>query len=91
MKITIDTKEESVEDLRKLISYLKSICGEEGTYNTSSDSFGQSNARDIPEDSAPAFVGLFGDSPINSENDDNEENLSEKENKDDSDYGVETY
>jgi hypothetical protein len=73
MEIKIDTKKDSPDDIRKTIEFLKTLVG----LSSSSDF----NANG---DAANAMVGLFGDTPVLSneatKSSDGEEDEEEKEN-----------
>lgn len=52
MKITIDTKEDSHEDIKKVIRMLQNLVGEEKVYT---------NQGNIFDDSKPVTENVFGD------------------------------
>ena len=54
MKITIDTKEDSHSEIRKVINLLTHLLGEGSSEVLSSD--------ETPEESAAAFTNMFGNS-----------------------------
>lgn len=55
MEIKIDTKKDSSEDIRKTIEFLKTLID---ASNSSGSSFNTSS------DAATGMVGLFGDTPV---------------------------
>ena len=78
MKITIDTKEDSHDDLRKVIRMLQHMVGE------SNDGAILSNSSSGPsEESTGAFFNMFGDSPsspsIDEDSSDDDDQEEEKE------------
>lgn len=57
MKLTIDTKEDSHEDIKKVIKMLQSLIGEHALANQPlQDSY------EPPKESSTAFFNMFGDS-----------------------------
>jgi hypothetical protein len=74
MKITIDTKADSPEDIRQAISFLKSLLGESGGYSSqpaplqpqaSADLFGMFNDSGVsnasPQESSPVILHESGE------------------------------
>ena len=56
MEIRIDTKKDSPEDIKKTIEFLKTLVGASSSSNGSDFNAGS--------DAASGMVGLFGDSPV---------------------------
>lgn len=76
MKITIDTKEDSHEEIRKVIRMLQNLVGEEKVY---------SNQGNIFNDSKPVTKNVFGNLFSNDNKEESqlkEEKPSEEEKKD---------
>lgn len=57
MEIKIDTKKDSSEDIKKTIAFLQTLVGASTSNNASTD-FNASG------DATSAMVGLFGDTPV---------------------------
>lgn len=60
MKITIDTKEDSPEEIRNIIKMLSSLVGEKEPTGSQNDLFSQDSS---PQDST-GFVDMFGNSNL---------------------------
>ena len=61
MKISIDTKEDSHQDIKNVIRMLSHLVGEDARTNAPSNIFADSSSSDTPtEQAGSAFVGLFG-------------------------------
>ncbi len=82
MKITIDTKEDSHEEIRRAIKMLSSLVGERETFSNQPNIFDSDPpclGDDIPSDSGGnAFSNMFGAEPITPSIEDNE-NTSDDE------------
>jgi len=63
MKITIDTKEDSHEDLKKVIRMLQHLVGDDA-YTNSPNIFEETSS--TPTEATNAFVNMFGESQSSS-------------------------
>ena len=59
MKITIDTKEDSHEEIKKVISMLSALVGEK-SFTNSRDIFSDSSSPTSSSESTNAFANMFG-------------------------------
>ncbi len=66
MKITIDTKEDSKEEIKKIIQMLSSLLGEEVKVNKDLFSAEETGSND-------AFVNMFGDNKVEEKKESEEE------------------
>ncbi len=62
MKITIDTKEDSHEEIRKIIRMLSSLVGERETFSNQPNIF-EDSSEDKEEPETNAFANMFGSEP----------------------------
>lgn len=65
MKITIDTKEDSHDDIKKVIRMLQNMVSHEGSNNSLlfSDNTSSDASSDSSEASSGSFFNMFGDNP----------------------------
>lgn len=76
MKITIDTKEDSHEDIKKVIKMLQHLVGEP-SYTNQPNIFDESPT--TPSESSNAFVSMFGDTTKEPKEEPMDESKEEKE------------
>ena len=87
MKITIDTKEDSHEEIRKVIGMLQNLVGLQKVYSNQKNIFEKSNSGDILEDneqspeqpSGNVFGNLFGDNSGQNQQEQTEQEEETKE------------
>jgi len=73
MKITIDTKEDSHEEIRKIIKMLYSLIGEKETFTNQPNIFEDNN------EPSSAFANMFGSAASDEKKENEEINVGEKE------------
>mgnify|MGYP001592918197 CR=1 FL=1 len=81
MKITIDTKEDSHEEIKKVIRMLSSLVGEQEVFSNQSDIFSDGSSGDSSQQGSDIFNILNN----NSENKTEEEKAEEDKKEDDID------
>jgi len=81
MKITIDTKEDSHEEIKKIIRMLSSLVGEQEVFSNQSDIFSDNSSGDSSQQGSDIF-NVFND---NSENKTEEKKAEEDKKEDDID------
>jgi len=96
MRITIDTKHDSPDEIKKMISYLNSLLLEKGHINISVNTENKTGDFNISSsnDSSAGMFGMFGDSKNSSGSQTSSDKSSENSSSDDSgssqdDYGFE--
>lgn len=86
MKIEIDTKVDSPEDIRKVVALLSHLAGKNiskignsNIFDNPSPSLGSSPAAETPSETpTSAFANMFGSAPSSEENEDKERDSEEE-------------
>jgi len=84
MKITIDTKEDSHQEIRKIIRMLSSLVGEQEVFSNSKDAF--SDNEDNEDTASSGSTGMFN--MFGSSTEKKSEDVNEEEKKEDVDLGI---